>query len=94
MGVDIEWIVGIMRVGDKLEKFHDPFDFSTVVLKDDDTVIFKGAYSNQFAQLVKERNNIRKKLPPDVKRVVYERIDEEGIITEEVIEVNRYGSDG
>lgn len=89
MGVDIEWIVGIMRVGDKLEKFHDPFDFSVVVLKDGDTVIFKGAFSNQFTQLVRERNNIRRKLPSDVKRVVYERVDEEGNITKELIEVNR-----
>lgn len=94
MGVDIEWIVGIMRVGDKLEKFYDPFDFSVVVLRDANTVVFKGAYSNQFTQLVKERNNIRKKLPPDTKRVVYERIDEEGNITEEIIEVNRHESDG
>lgn len=62
MGAHIEWIAGILRVGPELTNFGDPFEFMCVVLRDEGTVIFKGATSDKIVDLLKERDGIRKQL--------------------------------
>jgi hypothetical protein len=87
MGSDLEWLVGILRVGKDLKKFHDPFTFSGVVTTDGDTVTIRGARSMDVTNLVGERDNIRKLLPPNIKIVRYERIMDDGEIRTTIIKV-------
>lgn len=77
MGCHVEWIrddVGILRVGRDFQKYYDPFEFSCVVDRCGDTVMFKGAVGNVGHQLVKERTLIRAFLPIGIRYVTWERV--------------------
>lgn len=87
MGAHIEWLVGILRVGKKFQKFKDPFTLSGTVITDGDTMTVKGARSIDITDLVGERDNIRRLLPPEIKTVRYEVIMDDGSTKTIIIKV-------
>lgn len=75
MGANIEWIVGILRIGKDFHKYGDPWEFKCLVATEGDTIhLFAIESESEARTLVGARNDIRKQLPAGVTKVRWERI--------------------
>jgi hypothetical protein len=75
MGVHIEWLSGVMRLGKDFSRYGDPYEMLCGVARIGDTLAFIGASSETIASIVGEREAIRALLRPlGIKRVRWSRM--------------------
>lgn len=83
MGIDIEWLPedgkkGIIRVGNELNKFLDPYDFVVFIHIEGDTAHLKGGcgkFDNKYKKQILE-----KLCQCGISKITWERIRKDGSI--------------
>lgn len=72
MKADLEWLVGVIRVGDKFDRHGDPYEFAVTVVRDGDSVKLVAGSGKFTREMRRAIINMFKGL--GIKKVVWSRV--------------------